>query len=116
MTKALLITGLLSCFCIASFTQQHTNRHAFDADRFQNPDFCKKDPMEKFTNPIIKNGRLFSPADSLLLSEIPDRFRFIPGNPDLNDNMPITRPRGHFPSVIIKPDSSVNYKLIIKNP
>ena len=116
MKKTILLTGLLSCLCMAAFTQQHTNRHDFDRDRSQNPDLFKQIPMEKLPDWMIKNDRLFSSTDSLLLSEIPDRFRFIPVNPGLNDNMPIATPRGHFPSVIIKPDSVVNYKLIIRNP
>ncbi len=116
MTKTFLITGLLSCLCVAAFTQQNSNRHSFNADRFQNPDIFKKIPMEKFPDRMIRNGQLFSSTDSLLLSEIPGRFKFTPGNPDLYDNMPIALPQGHFPSTIIKPDSTVHYKLIIRNP
>lgn len=116
MTKMLLITGLLSCLCIAAFTQQHSNRQLFNGERFLNPNILKENPMEKFPDRMIRIGHLFSSTDSLLLSEIPDRFKFTPGNPDLYDNMPIALPQGHFPSIIIKPDSSVNYKLIIRNP
>src|SRR5512145_564111 len=112
MTKTLLITGLICCFCTTAFTQQNTNRPVFKADRFQNPDFFNKNPMEKFPDRMHGNGHLFSSTDSLLLSEIPGRLKLNPGYPGFTDNMPVALPRGHFSSIIIKPDSAVNYRLI----
>jgi hypothetical protein len=123
MTKTLLITGLLCCFFTAAFTQQETDRHLFDfkklnqsIDKLQTPDMLKKNPMEKLPDQMIRNGLLFSSTDSLLLSEVPDRLKFTPGHTSLTDNMPVAMPHGHFPSIIIKPDSAVNYMLIIKKP
>ncbi len=123
MTKALLITGLLCCFFTAAFTQQETDRHIFDfkkfsrsIDKLQTPDILKKNPMEKFPDRMIRNGHLFSSTDTLLLSEIPGRSYMTPCDPGFTDNMPVAIPHGHFPSIIIKPDSAVNYRLIIKKP
>jgi hypothetical protein len=123
MTKTLLITGLLSCFFTAAYTQHFSDRLVFDCDRLQqsiaklqNPDIPKKNLMEKLPEWMIKNDHLFSSTDSLLMSELPGRSYTIPGNPGFSDNMPVAIPRGHFPSIIIKPDSTANYKLIIKKP
>ncbi|MBN1142816.1 MAG: hypothetical protein JXA72_00265 [Bacteroidales bacterium] len=65
---------------------------------------------------MIGKGHPFTSSDTLLLSEIPGRMVLTPGDCGLNNNMPVVRPRGHFPSIIIKPNESVDYKLIIKKP
>lgn len=123
MTKTLLITGLLCCFLTSAFAQHFSDRHVFDLDKLQQsitklhtPEMLKKSPMEKFPEWMIRNGYLFSSTDSLLLSEIPNRLKLTPGNPGLTDNMPVAMPHGHFPSIVIIPDSTANYTLIIKKP
>lgn len=123
MTKILLTAGLLCCFLSTVFAQHFSDRHVFDLNKLQQsitklqpPEILKKNPLEKFPDQIIKDVRLFSSSDSLLLSEIPDRLKFTPGHTGFMDNMPVVLPRGHYPSIIIKPDSTSDYMLIIKKP
>jgi len=54
----------------------------------------------------------------------PERFQkmrpdLLPGysqHPRPDDHMPILKPKGYFHGIVIRPDSTIDYKLIIKKP
>jgi hypothetical protein len=104
MKTAIILITFLGLISTAAFTQQK--------DRVKPETYSRKLPPDKrFVYPGLPSF-----ADSIrkpFPGWYPRSFtnRRLPG-----DNMPCIKPEGYYPMIVIKPDTTINYTLLIRRP
>lgn len=104
-----MLAGLCSMFAIAQQNLRKLNTGG--GISFPNP----SKPINQLLAEVNKLDDL--PKIHVNPEQIPTlKKKLFPPDYRLKDNMPILRPKGYFHGIIVKPDSAIDFKLIIKKP
>ena len=119
MKRIILITGLAGLLIGTTFSQQKKYIYPevyglFQKDENKTMPGIKNDmDIMQYPNLIVQNTMPLSAADRIRRAYIMQGFNKMTGRYRLGYQMPCIKPKGYFPSVIIKPDTTINYRLIV---
>ncbi|HEX2396129.1 MAG TPA: hypothetical protein VHI78_12345 [Bacteroidales bacterium] len=117
--KRLLIFSLLAGLCsVVAFAQQNLQKlrdSKFSGNSFSSPNSLKgmNSLVAELSKPENNTRKLHVNPEQIPTLKLK---KILPPPPRVNDNMPILRPKGYFHGIVIKPDSAIDFKLIIKKP
>jgi len=114
MKRLLLLAGILGLITGDAYSQQQNQ---------SKPKYLKINPSA--TLPLYY-AEIIKKAEGEKYHVVPDGFLkpqagykpfYIcrPGPPP-DDHMPVLKPKGYFHGIVIKPDTAIDFKLIIRNP
>jgi hypothetical protein len=126
MRKILLLTVLIVGYYLPTFSQLYNRPHNYQLqidttfsnlslkNNLKTPNLVNPFDTNWFFNNSTYNKKLIYPGlpginsnsgqDPIAIFQMPSTF----------DNMPCVKPQGFFPMLIVKPDSTVRYSLLIK--
>lgn len=114
--KPLLLVVVLTCLCIMKVSAQQN---------LKKPKYSK-DNGYSYSSELAMNFNSYAEAlkqqDPPKLHINPDQLPsrrppyFRTSRPPLTDHMPVIRPKGYFHGIVIKPDTTIDYKLLIRKP
>lgn len=112
--KRLLLFSLLAGLCSVIAIAQQNLRKLSTGNGFSSPNSSKG--MNSLFAEVIKPEDL--PKFHVNPEQIPTlkMKKLFPPAHRVDDNMPILKPKGYFHGIVVRPDSAIDFKLIIKKP
>ena len=122
MKKLILLSGFVSLLFSPAFSQQknffkpETNPWSLSIENDTTISNLMKDQIfPKFSYLILLRDSLLSSQDSEKFAYNSQGFG-MQERRVIDDNMPCIEPRGNYPSLMIKPDTTIRYTLLIGKP
>jgi hypothetical protein len=125
MRKILILTVLIFGYYLPTFSQLYNRPHNYQLqyttysnlslkNNFKTLNLVNPFDTNRFFNNSTYNKKLMYPALPGLNPKSGQDLTAIFQMPQTFDNMPCVVPQGYFPMLIVKPDSTIRYSLLIK--